>query len=758
MLRQQYPYNNRGNNPFQNMNEAPTPITVGYVPSVDPAVLQQSLGRADQRFNTAKQMPEVLTAGLNKSTMTGANRQFLSEHYDKEIKDIQETVHKEYGDDWGKASDFILNRVNNLQGYMKQAEQRYAEDKPMLDAIAEQKLKGFSVYDPNEFTTSGRNSMFTQDENGNISTNSTKNNAELYHMDAAKARINNDVSKGLTNWVRNLGATKVNAEGIGNMLQTGEIKGISDKGVVLYAQSNPEVINTALINNRDFVLSQANKLDTTPEKIIEQVTTAMETDNFVKDPVVGEFLNIIQGQTSKQNHSRYQQFKETSSSSSGNNNNNIVPIDTRYLLNGVTVKDNQGNEINLEEESYNSFNRIKAEDVEDLDENATLKIRYEHGKKIKNEVVKKVTDIIDPENVNMSGDFNSVTVDDTPIVYTKEDQDKTLKLLDSGFVYSKDSRLLTNLRKRITDNLIENTDNIGLDTKLETVHPTKLFGTSNMAEANRNDLIEAGITTVGEAYKVLSALELSTAASDKNYISYHDLFDEANAKYVEDSKTKLTDYGEFGSNVAETEETVEFLHSQASKLLPEALQDKSLKELSEYSFTSKQSPRGPILKFTKGENKHQISLMNMTEEAVNRIAATLKAPSIFTEYSYQKEFGDKYGKVPEYKGEDFTKDNCIDVNGLKVTKRTSKKGTIIYAVMDPTKPKGSQVMWSSISSGDTYGYTKTGALDVAKLLSGQQTPTMKAMEEGVQYYTSNSAYKKILISNLGINKDYINGL
>jgi len=193
MVRRYNPYYNRnpygGNNPFQSMDSSPTPITLTYKPSVDPAVLQNSLARRDKEFNMAKRMPQSLISGLNKINTFDPNRQALSQKFDADIKDIQRIVQEEYGGDWGKASDYVLNRVNRLQGELVEAEQDYKEYKPKQQAIWEAQTQGKGIYFPSGSNIANIDKTGTlqyDEENNRLIRNPIKDDARFYDMSKLK--------------------------------------------------------------------------------------------------------------------------------------------------------------------------------------------------------------------------------------------------------------------------------------------------------------------------------------------------------------------------------------------------------------------------------------------------------------------------------------------------------------------------------------------------------------------------------------------
>lgn len=622
MVERYNPYYRQRANPFQNMDANPTPITLGYKPSVDPAVLQQNLQRADKKFNRAKAMPQSLIAGLNKTTTFDANRNVLADKYDQEIKDIQKTVQEEYNGDWARASDFVLNRVNRLQGYLKQAEQDYKEYKPKLDAIWKAKAQGSETFGGDGLQNIPNKGTIQLDAEGNIIRNPVNDDVQFYNINKGKEQAYKDVSRALNRRIASTGiiiGNKIYNDSNIPVASQGTIGGMSDKEVMQYLTENSigrAIAQNAINTNDDFKLYAAQQLGIDPSKVAKD------------DKALNMFANIVAGQTSRQeriNQSIMDNNNDSDGSEDDLNNFSFLP-DSEVVVGNRT---SNAGKYAAEVAGLDNPRKIANVTKEEVEKNKNLEDAYDLK-------IKKQEELDSELKQHFEGEL--ISADDALTVFKRDNNivmDNALKAVVLSGGYSDDTKLSEIPERRYNK-----------------IKPF-IKGTN--------------IKTVGGLWEAIDYNEKlrqakSGEAGGSGYNTYL-------ADKITNTETDLTSAGEetvtdipqiIPANSEPGETMVEYL-DRYRRIIPDSEQDKLSEDISDWSSGMEVTPYGVRLKLNPKDpfstdsdvtkKTVNIPIRSLTKGAAMRLATMGGYSTLWKDYYYRPEIGKDVLNAEEYLGE-----------------------------------------------------------------------------------------------------------
>lgn len=317
----------------------PNLVDFGQLPMYNPQDterLAQIGQQAQQRYDTsqatiAKYLEDVSAADF--SGLDQGIRDRLMLELDANAARIQDRVSKDYQGDYGRALPEILKGLSRDRGLMHQgvqesakAKQAFAEYQDLAKrGMAPRKYfpgQGFITMDFEDYHKqhSGRLPGFNEEGKfvgGQYATLRGAGQHEDFIM--------KNFSKELQDRVISMNPKLANIEGVGQMLQTGTLKGVSDDAVErIFFDKNGNLTSSG----KAYVETFKNNSQFAPEEFGEMMKDDKAMGRFVAD--------IVKAQTVQSVVNDYKQYEQKNKGEGGDDGNNLGVLASSGLASGTT--------------------------------------------------------------------------------------------------------------------------------------------------------------------------------------------------------------------------------------------------------------------------------------------------------------------------------------------------------------------------------------------------------------------------------------
>lgn len=359
-------YRQRRYNPRRSYYPQSSGTTTPYISQFQPAIptemLQQRMGNLDKRYRENKNMSKTLIDNMNKANIDSRDKNFLSDHYDKELQNLDKMVDEQYDGDWARASDDIADKIIELRKPMHIATQRKQELDPYRKMENKLKIEGNKVYGSEGL----HQGTFSRGDDGELIINDKPDlNMRMANPEAISKGINREMSTYLNQQVDSLPPKDL--EKLGLYAQS-TIAGMSDDQVEAYIDSLPdERLQDMMgrIQNMDVFVE--NEFDGDMEKAREYIT------NTVKD------------QTVQRKRTKY---SDNGNGRSGNSGNSYMPTDSSLYRTETSSEATFLSDIKNAKDSYKMVDDYLS-NYEDVDINSLPvkeQSKYRRVKRIKDNI------------------------------------------------------------------------------------------------------------------------------------------------------------------------------------------------------------------------------------------------------------------------------------------------------------------------------------------------------------------------------------